>query len=272
VTAPPPRSADAAARAGAAAAPPDRPAGVSRRALLRRGGLVGGGLAVGAAGASAGWALAGSSSAAPAPAPASAGIPPDDDLMREHGVLKRVLLCYREMTSRIQAGQPVDAADLHGAALIIHDYIEGFHEGLEEGFVFPRLRKLPAVAPTVTTLLVQHARGRVLTQFLLAKATTSDLANDGTKARVAAAMAAFVRMYEPHEAREDTVVFPAFRLVVPAAEFADLGQHFADLERQQFGHDEFGPMVAQVAGIEQRLGIYDLGQFTPEVGPFSPSA
>jgi len=250
-------------------AAPSRPAGVGRRVILC-GGLLGGGLVAGAAGASAGWALTGS--ADPAPAPASPGIPPDDDLMREHGVLKRVLLCYREMTSRIQAGGQVGAADLHDAALIIHDYIEGFHEGLEEGFVFPRLRKDPAVAGTVTTLLVQHARGRVLTQFLLAQATAGGMNSGGTRTQLAAAMQAFVRMYEPHEAREDTVIFPAFRRVVPAQEFADLGQHFADLERQQFGHDEFGPMVDRVAGIERRLGIYDLSQFTPEVGPFSPSA
>jgi hypothetical protein len=63
---------------------------------------------------------------------------------------------------------------------------------------------------------------------------------------------------------------PAFRSVVPAQELADLGQHFADLERQQFGRDEFGAMVARVARIEQHLGIYDLGQFTPQVGPFLP--
>jgi len=118
MTAPPSRSADA----DTATTSASRPAGVSRRAMLRGGGLIGGGLVAGAAGASAGWALADSPPAAPAPGPASAGIPPDDDLMREHGVLKRVLLCYREMTSRIQAGQPVAAAELHGAALIIHDY------------------------------------------------------------------------------------------------------------------------------------------------------
>ena len=236
--------------------------------MLRGGGLVGGGLVAGAAGASDGWALAGSSSAAPVPA--SPGIPPDDDLMREHGVLKRVLLCYREMTRRIQAGDPVAAPDLHDAALIIHDYIEGFHEGLEEGYVFPRLRREPAVAGTVTTLLVQHARGRVLTQFILANATARDLASPGTSGRLAAAMQAFVRMYEPHEAREDTVIFPAFRQAVPAQELADLGQHFADLERQQFGRDEFSAMVARVAGIEQHLGICDLSQFTPQVGPFLP--
>jgi len=236
----------------------------------RRAVLLGGGLVAGAAGASAVWALTGPSAAAPVPAPP--GIPPDDDLMREHGVLKRVLLCYREMTRRIQVGDQVAAPDLHDAALIIHDYIEGFHEGLEEGYVFPRLRRDPAVAGTVTTLLVQHARGRVLTQFILARTTARDVASPGTRARLAEAMQAFVRMYEPHEAREDTVIFPAFRQAVPAAELASLGQHFADLERQQFGRDEFGAMVARIARIEQDLDIYDLDQFTPQVGPFSPSA
>jgi hemerythrin-like domain-containing protein len=241
----------------------------SRRAAL----LSAGGLVVGAGAASAGWALAD-----PAPAAATATsatvssvIPPDDDLMREHGVLKRVLLCYRKMIAATQAGQPLSAAHVQDAALIIHDFIEGFHEGLEEGFVFPRLTKAGVLVSTVDTLLVQHARGRVITQFLLAHATAGQLASAGMTSRIAAGMQAFVTMYEPHEAREDTVVFPAFRQTVPAAELADLGQHFADLERQQFGTDEFTSMVNKVAGIEQELGIYDLNQFTPVVTDYEPS-
>ena len=83
-------------------------------------------------------------------------------------------------------------------------------------------------------------------------------------------MQAFVRMYEPHEAREDTVIFPAFRQIVPAAGNTGLGQHFADLEHQQFGRDEFGAMVGRVARIEQELGIYACNQFTPQVGPILP--
>ncbi len=239
-----------------------RPSRPGRRAVL----LSAGGLAAGAAGASAGWALSGSSAASPAPAI----IPPDDDLMREHGVLKRVLLCYREMITRIQAGAPLDAQDLHDAALVIHDYIEGFHEGLEEGYVFPRLVSAGQLTSTVTTLLVQHARGRVITQFLLGQATAKNMTSPGARARIAAAMQAFDRMYEPHEAREDTVVFPAFRQIVPAGELAGLGQHFADLEHQQFGTDEFAAMVARVASIEQHLGIYDLAQFTPQVSQYTP--
>jgi hemerythrin-like domain-containing protein len=173
----------------------------------RRAVLLGGGLAIGAAGTGTVWAATGSGASASVTVPSSV-IPPDDDLMREHGVLKRVLLCYKEMTRRILAGQPVNAADLRGAALIIHDFIEGFHEGLEEGFVFPRLRSAKQLISTVDILLVQHARGRVITQYLLAHATTNGMASHNTRAGLAAAMQAFDRMYEPHEAREDTVVSP----------------------------------------------------------------
>jgi hemerythrin-like domain-containing protein len=250
--------------------PLSRRASVSRRAAL----LSGGGLVAGAAAASAGWAAADPSAVAATPAAASASalavIPPDDDLMREHGVLKRVLLCYREMIATAQSGGQLSAAHVQDAALIIHDFIEGFHEGLEEGYVFPRLVQAGQLKSTVETLLVQHARGRLITQFLLTHATPGQLASPGMKTRLAAAMQAFDRMYEPHEAREDTVVFPAFRELLTGTELADLGQHFADLERQQFHADEFTAMVNRVAGIEQALGIYDLNQFTPEVTQYLP--
>jgi hemerythrin-like domain-containing protein len=241
-----------------------RPGRPGRRAVL----LSAGGLAAGAAAASARWAFSGPPAASPGPA----AIPPDDDLMREHGVLKRVLLCYQEMTARVQAGGQLDARNVQDAALIIHDYIEGFHEGLEEGYVFPRLISAGRLTSTVTTLLVQHARGRVITEFLLRQATASGVASVGTRAQLAAAMQAFDRMYQPHEAREDTVIFPAFRQIVPAGELADLGQHFADLEHQQFGTNEFDAMVGRVASVEQNLGIYDLDQFTPQVIQYTPPA
>ena len=241
--------------------PAPRPPRVGRRAVL----LSAGGLAAGAAGAGAALAIsapAGGRASSPVQQP-DAYPPPGEDLMREHGVLKRVLLVYRELIRRAQQGGQLPAQQLHDAALIIHDYIEGFHEGLEEGYVFPRLRRAGQLTGTVTTLLVQHARGRELTQFILSSAAPRGVASPAGRARLARAMSEFDRMYEPHEAREDTVIFPAFRKIVPAQELADLAQHFADLENQQFGSHGFSFMVNQVAAIEQALGIYDLNQFTP---------
>ena len=237
--------------------PRSHPPRVPRRVVL----LGGGALAVGATGAGPAQAFTRSS---PAPVPAT------EDLMREHGVLKRVLLVYRELIRRFQAGEQLPAQPLRDAALIIHDYIEGFHEGLEEGYVFPRLRRAGQLTSTVSILLVQHARGRELTQLILSGATPKGIATASTRARLAAVMTAFDRMYEPHEAREDTVVFPAFRRIVPAKELADLGQHFAELENQQFGAGEFDSMVGRVAEIERTLGIYDLAQFTPQTWALVP--
>jgi len=246
-----------------AARPPRRSLPVSRRDVL----FSGGGLAAGAVAVGGGWAASSSPAADPAD---PAGIPPDVDLMREHGVLKRVLLCYRQMIAQAQSGEKLNAAHAQDSALIIHDYIEGFHEGLEEGYVFPRLQS-GRLGSTVDTLLVQHARGRVITQFILAHATAGQLASPGMATRLAAAMQAFDRMYEPHEAREDTIVFPAFRQAVPPAELADLGLLFADLERQQFHTDEFAAAVSRVTEIEQELGIDDLDQFTPVVTSYEAS-
>lgn len=76
-------------------------------------------------------------------------------------------------------------------------------------------------------------------------------------------MEQFIRMYEPHEAREDTVLFPAIRSIVSKHEFDALGEEFEKKEHQLFGQEGFEKMVDQVAGIEKRLGIYDLALFTP---------
>lgn len=183
--------------------------------------------------------------------------------MTEHGLLIRILLIYRRLMAGQALGQPVQAAHARDSALIIHDYIEAFHEELEEAYVFPRLMHAGQLKPTVSTLLLQHARGREITQLILAVSGGSGSLQTAAADRIASAMDAFVLMYEPHEAREDTVVYPAFRALLTPGEIADLGERFTDLQTEQFGRDGFAAMLERVAAIEQALGIYDLAQFTP---------
>ena len=75
---------------------------------------------------------------------------------------------------------------------------------------------------------------------------------------------AFVRMYSPHEAREDTVLFPALHTIVSPHEYDALGEQFDKIEQQTFGGDGFDIYVDKVAAVEKQLGIYDLAQFTPK--------
>ncbi|WP_226899181.1 hemerythrin domain-containing protein [Nonomuraea phyllanthi] len=190
-------------------------------------------------------------------------VTPPEDLMREHGVLKRVLLIYREGIRRIRRDQQVPARELHAGAGIIRNFIEEYHERLEERYVFPPLVKAGKLADTVSVLVTQHQRGRVLTGRIL-EATAGPVSEQGRRELVAD-MGAFIKMYEPHEAREDTVVFPALRDVVPPAEFARMGEIFEDEEHRRFGAAGFTGVVQQVADIEKALGIYNLAQFTPRI-------
>ena len=70
-------------------------------------------------------------------------------------------------------------------------------------------------------------------------------------------------MYAPHEAREDTVLFPALHEIMSAHEYGALGEDFEKKEHQLFGKEGFEGMVDRIAAIEKELGIYDLRQFTP---------
>jgi hemerythrin-like domain-containing protein len=191
-------------------------------------------------------------------------IGPPEDLMREHGVLKRVLLIYGEALRRLDAKQDFPPDALADAAGIIRSFIEDYHEKLEEDFLFPRFEKANQLVDLVKVLRTQHQAGRRVTDITLRFANLQSLKNDSERAQLIASMQQFIGMYHPHEAREDTVLFPAFRKIVSPHEFDSLGEDFEKKEDELFGEDGFEKVVNRVAGIEKRLGIYDLAQFTPK--------
>jgi hemerythrin-like domain-containing protein len=192
-------------------------------------------------------------------------VSPPEDLMREHGVLKRILLIYGEAIRRIEANQDLPPEPLAASAKIIREFVEDYHEKLEEDFLFPRFKKANKLVDLVDVLLQQHQAGRRLTDITMQLATTQALKNADDRRRLADSMRQFIRMYSPHEAREDTVLFPAFRGIVSAHEFDSLGEDFEKKEDDLFGEDGFFKVVDRVAEIEKKLGIYDLDQFTPKI-------
>jgi hemerythrin-like domain-containing protein len=191
-------------------------------------------------------------------------VSPAEDLMREHGVLKRVLLVYREVLRRLDAKEDFPPEQLHGAAEIIRNFIENYHEKLEEDHLFPRFRKHGKLVELVDVLQAQHQAGRRVTDITLRLATVSALKNASERDQLHQSLASFIRMYEPHEAREDTVLFPALHEIVSANEYDALGEDFETKEHQLFGREGFEGQVKKVAGIEKALGIYDVAQFTPK--------
>jgi hemerythrin-like domain-containing protein len=186
-----------------------------------------------------------------------AEVTPGEDLMQEHGVLQRVVIIYDTAALRIEQGQQLDPGVITKAAGIVRHFVEDYHERTEEKFVFPRLQAAGREAVLVGTLLKQHQRGRELTDEL------NRLAGGGASPALARVLRSFAHMYRAHASREDTVIFPAFRALLDAHEYEELGEQFEEREHQLVGEHGFENAVAEVARLEAQLGIADLAAFTP---------
>jgi hemerythrin-like domain-containing protein len=188
-------------------------------------------------------------------------VSPTEDLMREHGLLSRVLLVYDEVARRVAAGEPIPVDALNASADIVRSFVEDYHAELEEKELFPRFRAMPKLAGLTEVLKAQHDAGRRLTDSLKRQARP-----DGDRAQIQRDIAAFGGMYRPHAAREDTVLFPALHALLDEKAMDRLGDVFEDRERELFPQG-FDGVVVRVSQIEQSLGIDELSRFTPPVSP-----
>ena len=192
-----------------------------------------------------------------------AEVGPAEDLMREHGGLNRILLIYEEGLHRLHAKTDFDSDILKKSATIIRTFIEDYHEKLEEEFIFPRMRKFGKLVDLVNTLEAQHKAGRIATLVIEKLSTQSTFKSESDKAKLISSLDAFIRMYRPHESREDTILFPAFHESMSEKEYDALGEKFEDREHKLFGKEGFEGVVVQIEGLEKSFGIYELSQFTP---------
>jgi hemerythrin-like domain-containing protein len=191
------------------------------------------------------------------------GVTAPEDLMKEHGVLNRCLLIYEEGIRRLRAHQEVGPDVFQHTAALVRRFVEQYHEKNEENHIFPQFKRAGKLTDLVDTLLRQHKAGRVVTANILRLSAPTAFRDSQNQEQLIAAVESFIRMYRPHEAREDTVLFPALRTILPPRQVAALGDRMEEAEHKVLGDEGFERSVDQVAAIEKQLGIYDLHQFTP---------
>ena len=192
-------------------------------------------------------------------------VSPTEDLMREHGVLRRLMLVYDETARRLNMGEEVPARVLAEANGITRRFIQEYHEKNEETQLFNRFSNAGKMVDLVATLFQQHLAGRRLIAEINTLNTEENLRDTAQRSRIAALLNAFNRLYRPHAAWEDTVLFPAFPSIISRKDYAALGETFKNEEVHLFGPDSFVGIVGQVADLEKTLGIYGLRQFTPKL-------
>jgi hemerythrin-like domain-containing protein len=196
-------------------------------------------------------------------------VPAAEDLMREHGILRRVLLVYSEAATRLTNDDAeLPAAELGRAAALFRRFGEDYHERvLEEKHVFPLLidqgGERAALAQTLTD---QHERGREINAYV-SFVTADGAVSPADRAPLAGALVGFVRMYQHHAAIEDTVAFPEWKKLVTPSQYSELSEQFEDLEHRMLGEDAFEEAVREISVIEAAFGLADLSALTAPLPP-----
>jgi hemerythrin-like domain-containing protein len=193
-----------------------------------------------------------------------AGVTAPEDLMKEHGVLNRCLLIYEEAIRRLRNKEEVAPEVFNHTAELIRSFVEEYHERNEEKYIFPVFEEHKKLVDLVQTLLTQHKVGRGVTARILRFSTPDQFRSPDIRTQLTSSCQSFIRMYRPHESREDTVLFPALRTLLTPKQVQALGDKMEEDEHKVLGEEGFEKSVDKVASIEKTLGIYELGQFTPK--------
>jgi hemerythrin-like domain-containing protein len=191
-----------------------------------------------------------------------------EDMMREHGVLRRTLIVYAELSNRLLSHSGnIDPLALADAAKLFREFGEDYHEHtLEEQYVFPEVRKAGGPQEKlVEVLLHQHQRGREITDYLYRVGSRGRIGADAES--LATVLASMVRMYQPHAAWEDTVIFPAWKKTQSKSRLDELAEKFEDIEHERFGKDGFDDALERIERVERALGLSELGAYTAPQPP-----
>lgn len=192
-----------------------------------------------------------------------------EDLMREHGILRRAFLVYAESVEALRRDPAkLDARALHDTAQLFRAFGEDYHEKkLEEAYIFPAVKKAGGKAAAyVDVLTTQHNRGREITDYVLARTSGAHVTDGAALARV---FEGFALMYANHTAREDTIVFPAWKQALSEHQLDEMGEKFEDIEKATFGRDGFDEAAKTMDRIEAELGFAALARFTAPPPPKS---
>jgi hemerythrin-like domain-containing protein len=193
-----------------------------------------------------------------------AGVTAPEDLMKEHGVLNRCLLIYEEAIRRLRNKEEVSPEVFNHTAELIRSFVEEYHERNEEKYIFPVFEEHKKLVDLVRTLKTQHKAGRDVTARILRLSTPDQFRSQDNRTQLMNSCQSFIRMYRPHESREDTVLFPALRTLLTPRQVEALGDKMEEDEHKVLGDEGFEKSVDKVASIEKAIGIYDIVQFTPK--------
>lgn len=191
------------------------------------------------------------------------GVPATEKLMREHGLIQRLMNVYQECADRLAVGEDLPDGLILNAGALADEFIETYHEEAEQKYVYPVFVEAGRMADLVAVMVRQHAIGRRLSEQTIYQAGQGEQAELETRDSLMRTCWRYSRMYRAHAAFEDSILFPELRDVVSEEEFREIASRIRAFEHETLGRGGLAQVGERVAEIEALLGLEGLDSFTP---------
>ncbi|MFO7957718.1 MAG: hemerythrin domain-containing protein [Candidatus Brocadiia bacterium] len=190
-------------------------------------------------------------------------MPATEKLMREHGLIQRLMNVYQECADRLAVGEDLPDGLILNAGALADEFIESYHEEAEQKYVYPVFVEAGRMADLVAVMVRQHAIGRRLSEQTIYQAGQGEQAEPETRDSLMRTCWRYSRMYRAHVAFEDSILFPELRDVVSGEEFWQIASRIRAFEHETLGRGGLAQVGERVAEIEALLGLEGLDSFTP---------
>ncbi len=190
--------------------------------------------------------------------------PISEQLMLEHGIVHRMLLVFDEIADRLESGDELPSA-VNASANIVDEFIESYHEELEEKLIFPALEQAGEHSGMVDELRRQHEVGRELARqgyYLLGQGQLTDA---GRRGKLVSTFRDYARMYRAHAAWEDTVAFADLRNVMDKENFREVSRKLKGIRADKLGEDGVENSLGRLQRVERALGIANLSSYVGRI-------
>lgn len=176
-----------------------------------------------------------------------------EELVTEHGAIKRMLRIIDEVSRRLDAGEPVATEDLEGIVEFIRVFADKCHHAKEEGLLFPAMVEagIPREQGPIGVMLSEHDVGRGYVGRMADAVRRYGGGDREAAAEVAENARGYAALLAQHIDKEDHILYPMADRVLTDERQRELLEEFEVIERDVVGagkHEEFHELLDRLEG------------------------
>jgi indolepyruvate ferredoxin oxidoreductase, beta subunit len=177
---------------------------------------------------------------------------PIEELRQEHGAVMKVFSILQEISGKLEKRESQALDAFRRVLEFLQVFVDQCHHAKEEEFLFPALKKAQSRNRSLIEELVsEHEQGRIMIRAMKASVGENNRKQDASLGALVGTIEEYLRIFRNHIRKENSLLFPEARDLLPAINQERMSLEFQKLEQERIGegrHQSFHRMIEELGG------------------------